>query len=240
MSAPQKERTVLVIGASRGIGSSIATALARDGYDLILWARNLNDLEKVRDEVAQYNINVRTAGVDVSDGDAVSRQRYESLEGLSGLRGLVLCAGIGEWHSIKETMDETWRSIQDTNLGGAFYSIKAALPLLEAVSYSQVVFIGSDSSVFGMPNRAAYCSSKWGLRGLAECLRAEMRASRIKVTHVMVSRVDTYFRNHSPGDRPGALRPEQVAHVVAAIFAQDPAVEIREISMASMDAPYGG
>lgn len=237
MTAPRE--SVLVTGASRGIGSKIAMALARDGHDLVLWSRDLADLSSVRDEVARYHINARIARVDVSDPDAVARQQHESLQGLEGLRGLVICAGIGEWHPIEETSVATWRSIQDTNLGGAFYSIKAALPLLRAVPYSQVVFIGSDSSSFGMPERAAYGSSKWGLRGLAECLRAETRQAHIKVTHVMVSRVDTYFRGHRPGDRPGALLPEQVAQVVGWIFAQDPIVEVREISVASVDSPYG-
>lgn len=237
MSAPRG--SVLITGASRGIGSEIAMALARNGHDLVLWSRDVADLSSVRDEVTRYQIDARIARVDISDPDAVARQRHESLQGLEGLRGLVICAGIGEWHAIEDTSDATWRSIQDTNLGGAFYSIKAALPLLRAVPYSHVVFIGSDSSSFGMSGRAAYSSSKWGLRGLAECLRAETRTSRIKVTHVMVSRVDTYFRGHRPGDRPGALLPEQVAQVVAWIFAQDLIVEVREISVASMDSPYG-
>jgi NADP-dependent 3-hydroxy acid dehydrogenase YdfG len=230
---------VLITGASRGIGAGIARALARDGYDLILWSRDTHELAAVAKQLATFGTSIDVAGVDVADAAAVAAEQKRSLDRADRLNGLVICAGVGEWSPLVEVTDEQWDTTLDTNLKGAFHVLRAALPLLELVPYSHVILLGSDSSETGMAGRAAYCSSKWGLRGLGESLRGEVRPRRIKVTQILVSRVDTYFRGHKPGDRPGALLPKHIAGVVSAIFAQEPKVEIREIRMASMDASYG-
>ncbi|HEX5872177.1 MAG TPA: SDR family NAD(P)-dependent oxidoreductase [Longimicrobium sp.] len=230
--------TVLVTGASRGIGRAVAEALAADGFDLVLWARAAAELDEAR-AALHGPVQVRTAAVDVSRPEAVAGERERSLAGLPGLRGVVLCAGVGEWAPLEETTPAAWRTMLDTNLGGAFLALREALPLLRAVPHAQVVVLGSDSGEVGMPGRTAYCASKWGLRGLAESLRAEERPGGLRVTQLLVSRVDTHFRGRVPGDRPGALTAAQVARLVSTVFAQDPQVELREIRMSSIHTPYG-
>lgn len=232
-------RTILITGASRGIGKTIAIELAKEHFSLILWARSSEDLCAVQSECEQYGRQIHIACVDVSDAASIQSVGASSLLGVTQLEGIVINAGIGEWTPFEKTSLSSFRETLDVNLIGAFATLQLALPYLKKSPYSRVVVIGSDSSEFGFKNRAAYCSSKWGLFGLLESLREEVRENKIAITHILSSRVDTYFRNCKPGDRKGALLPDHIAQIVAFIFKAPPTVEIRELKVSSIHSPYG-
>jgi NADP-dependent 3-hydroxy acid dehydrogenase YdfG len=101
----------------------------------------------------------------------------------------------------------------------------------------------SDSALYPFPGRAAYSASKAGMQAMLDVARRETRASGVRVSVVLPSRVDTFFQGgHSdaaPGTREGALSADQVAEVVAGLFALPPAVEIRQIQLAAMTSTYG-
>lgn len=230
---------VLVTGASRGIGRSVALELARLGFDLVLWARDGLELEEAAKECRQLNTSVTTAEVDVSDSRDVRMVGAQSLSDTTVLRGLVINAGIGIWGSVAAMERRDWLTVIDTNLGGAFDTLQIALPKLMAARGGQIVSMCSDSARFGFADRGAYCASKWGLYGLLEAVRAEVRPKGLRVTQLVPSRVDTFFRGKRPGMRPESLSSPDVAQVVGWVFSLPAKVEIRAIEMSAIASTFG-
>lgn len=230
---------VLVTGASRGIGAGIARRLARNGFNLVLWARTEADLRGVADDCRALGVEVRMAPVDVSDPDSVATSGGSALVGIESLRGCVVNAGSATFGNLRNLSNDAWRATIATNLDGAFFTLKQALPLLERHAYSQVISMGSQSAMFGFETQAGYCASKWGLNGLIETLRREKRSAGIRVTNLVMAGVDSFFRDKTPGDRPGSLEIEEVAGVVEGLFAMPSNVEVREIQIASMATAFG-
>ncbi|MFJ1649775.1 SDR family NAD(P)-dependent oxidoreductase [Streptomyces sp. NPDC088258] len=239
----EEGRWVLVTGASRGIGRSTALALAADGYRPVLWARSGDDLADAAREVRAHGVPVRTAVVDVADPAAVARAAAVSLAGLGTLAGLVLNAGQGVWSALSDLEPAVWDRTVRTNLDGGFHVLTAVLPRLIAAPGALVVGLLSDSALYPFPQRAAYASSKAGLRALLEVTRREVRDKGVRVCQVLPSRVDTYFHgahtDAAPGSREGALAAADVAAVIAGLFRLPPHVEVREIQMSSLTSTFG-
>jgi NADP-dependent 3-hydroxy acid dehydrogenase YdfG len=230
---------VLVTGASRGIGRGAALELARTGFDLILWARSGDELNEVADQCREFGRHVETAQVDVSDYDSIMTAGASSLSSLKNLRGLVLNAGIGIWNSLDAVSVDEWQKIMSTNVDGAFYTLKIAVPLLTNHSFAQIVAVVSDSAAYGYANRPAYCASKWGLRGLVEAVRRDVRPHGVRVTQLLPSRVDTHFRGKTPGARHDSLSTEEVGRLIAVIFNLPQRVEVRELPVSAITSSYG-
>lgn len=234
--------TVLVTGASRGIGAAVAVRLAKSGHDLVLWARSADGLDRSRAAAEAAGVQVRTAVVDVSDPAQVERAA-ETLDGFGGLGGVVLNAGAGRWSPFDALTLEAWNATLGTNLHGAFHVLRAALPLLTARRDGLVVGMLSDSVLHPHRDRAAYTASKAGMSALLEVIRREVRSRNVRVSAVLPSRVDTHFAgNHpvaAPGCREGALGADDVAEVVATLFDLPAHVEIRHLQLAAMTSTYG-
>jgi serine 3-dehydrogenase len=230
---------ILITGGSRGIGRGSALQLAAAGRDLVLWAQSGDELETVAEACRAFGSRVITATVNVADPDSVMTSGSRSLESLPGLRGVVLNAGIGVWNPFGAVTAEEWSRILSTNLDGAFLTMKIAMPLLIRQSFSQLIAMLSDSAAFGYAGRSAYCASKWGLRGLIEALRSELRPHGVRVTQIFLSRVDTHFRGKTPGGRPDSLTPDEVGAFIASIFAMPERMELRDVSLSSILSSYG-
>ncbi|WP_217558977.1 SDR family oxidoreductase [Streptomyces sp. GbtcB6] len=231
---------VLITGASRGIGRAVALTLAAAGYPLILWARTHADLSEISQEIGhRWGTPVRIATVDVSDSRQVGNAAEISFEGVNALRGVVVNAGGGIWGSIETMNVDEWHQVLGPNLDGAFHTLHAVLPYLRRQPGSQIIGLASDSSYNSYSGRGAYCASKAGFLSLLETARRETRHDGVRVTTLVPSRVDTYFRGKHPGDRPDALSMEEVADVIASVFALPARVEIREIQLSSIISPFG-
>lgn len=230
---------VLITGASRGIGAGVAKRLARKGFNLVLWARTAADLDIVASECTSLGTTVRCTSLDVSDPQAVATAGAVALEGIDSLRGCVLNAGSATFGSLATFSTEAWRDVLATNLDGAFYTLKVALPLLLRCPSSQLISMGSQAALYGFEAQAGYCASKWGLNGLIETVRREKRAEGLRVTNLVMAGVDTYFRGKKPGDRPGSLEIDEIAHIVESLFAMPANVEIREMQVSAMSTSFG-
>ena len=239
MSREDISNFILVTGASRGIGRGAAISLAALGFDLVLWARSGEDLEQTAAECVRYGRRVISASVDVSSCESVTLEGGRSIADLGTLRGLVLNAGIGIWNRLEDATTAEWRQMVSTNLDGAFYTLKLTVPLLTRHPNAQIVAIASDSANYAYPGRVGYCASKWGMRGLVEAVRREVRPKGVRVTQIMPSRVDTYFRGKKPGNRPDSLSTSEVGQLVATVFELPTRVEVREMPVSAITASYG-
>lgn len=230
---------VLVTGASRGLGRAVAERLGDAGFDVVLWARDGDQLAEVARVLEKSGVQARLASVSVEDPASVAAAAAATLDDLPGLRGAVINAGRGAWRPVAQLGFADWRDTVGVNLDGAFLTVEAALPLLLRVPGSQLVALGSDATVHPFEGRAAYCASKAGLHALMEVVRRESRGRGLRVTSLLPSRVDTFFGGRQPGDRPDGLTTEEVAQVVGQLFVLPSRVEVRELHLAAITAPYG-
>ncbi len=214
--------TALITGASGGIGSAIAAALAPT-HILLLAGRPSDRLDAVADR-----LDATTFPLDVTDTDAIEA----SCEIVDELDVLVHNAGLSIPGHVAESSIDEWRATFDVNVFGAVALTLALLPALRR-AHGRVVFINSGSGRRVSPGMASYSASKFALRAFADSLRED--EPELRVTTVYPGRTDTDMQRElvafEGGDYNPArfLRPETVAGAVANVVATPPDGDIHEV-----------
>ncbi|KZS70687.1 short chain dehydrogenase [Mycobacterium kansasii] len=214
--------TALITGASRGIGSAIATALAPT-HTLLLAGRPSERLDAVAER-----LGATTFPLDLADASTIeaSCEVVDELDVLVHNAGLSIPGHVGDSH-----VDE-WRATFDVNVFGAVALTLALLPALRQAS-GQVVFINSGAGRNVSPGMASYSASKFALRAFADSLRADEPG--LRVTTIFPGRTDTEMQrelvefeggNYDPAR---FLRAETVAGVVANVVATPHDGHIHEV-----------
>lgn len=216
-------RVVWVTGGSRGIGAAIVAGLAAAGAQVVLSGRDAAAATATADRwraVAQEaGGEVVGLAADVRDPAALRAVVATTHDRFGRLDGLVANAGVGRMAPIDALADEDWRDVIDTNLGGVFHTIRAAVASLIA-SGGTIVTVGSLAGVHAFAGGAAYNASKFGLLGLTEAVMHDLRDRGVRVATVLPGSVATGFsRRSAPDDTVGRLRPEDVAEAVLWILA---------------------
>jgi NAD(P)-dependent dehydrogenase (short-subunit alcohol dehydrogenase family) len=186
-------RKVFVTGAASGIGRAVAESAARQGAVLHLTDADGPRLSEVVDGIRAAGGEVAVAEVaDVSDVDAVRRLARHVTEVSGPMDVLLNVAGIAAWGTVRGMPHEDWRRLVEVNLMGPIHVIEELLPpMIDAGRGGQLVNVSSAAGIIGMPWHAAYSASKFGLRGVSEVLRFDLRKHRIGVTLVCPGGVDT-------------------------------------------------
>jgi NAD(P)-dependent dehydrogenase (short-subunit alcohol dehydrogenase family) len=206
-------KVCVITGASSGIGYATAKLFSERGYRVYGISRR----SELRADVKNYG-EIKGA-----------IERVVEKEG--GLDILVVNAGIARVGYVEEFNISDWLEVLNTNLNGAFCTVKAALPHIREGGH--IVFVGSIASKRAFPGWSAYCASKWGLLGFAKSLGEELKG-RIKVSTVLPGAVDTPLWEGIGGDRSRMLKAEDVAQVILNIVESDG--WIREVEI----LPKGG
>jgi short-subunit dehydrogenase len=219
MSASQN-RTIVIAGASSGIGLATALAFARTGAELFLFARRADALEEAAEacRAAGSGLVVTVAG-DVADADVLETLAQRAIAETGRLDVWVNMAGVGALGAFETVPMTVHRRIVETNLIGAMNGCHAALPAMLARGRGVIVNMASIGARVPQPFATAYTASKWGLAGFTDSLRHEVLArSRVQVCGVYPTVVDTPAPLHAGNwtgrvlDRmPPALHPDWVA-----------------------------
>lgn len=200
--------TVLVTGASRGIGAATARALS-EHHDLVLAGRDTAALQAVADDCR--SARVVTADLATAGGPGLAAAGIDSLD------GLVHCAGIAELGRIADTDADQWRRAYEINVVAVVELTRALLPALRAAG-GHVVVVNSGAGYTAKAGWAPYAASKFALRAVTDALRDE--EPDLRVTSVHPGRVDTDMQRAivagEGGDYdPSAfLTPESVATAI--------------------------
>jgi len=171
-------RTALVTGASRGIGRAVAHALAEDGHRVACLSATDGAKETQRElEAAGHEAMAVLA--DVRDRDAIDAAFTEVEETFGVVEVLVNNAGVTADGLVARMSDEQWARVLDTNLTGAFHTIRRATPKLMRARWGRIVNVASVSAYAGSPGQANYASAKAGLIGLTRAVARELAPRQI-------------------------------------------------------------
>ena len=216
-------RKVLVTGASRGIGKSIAEVFAKAGDDLFLTCtNNIEDLEKIAlNFSSQYDIKCRVFKCDAGDYEAVKALFAE----INDIDIVVNNAGIAWMGLLTDMEKEDWDRIIATNLNSLFYTSKFAVPIMVKKQSGRIINISSVWGNVGASCEVAYSATKGGVNSFTKALAKELAPSNIQVNAVACGVIDTDMnRKHLsdedleelageiPMDRLGD--PDEVAQLV--------------------------
>jgi short-subunit dehydrogenase len=216
-------KTIVITGASSGIGAATATALASRGDQVVLAARRKDELEQLAARLGPQALAVVT---DVTSRGAVERLRDEAIEQFGSIDVWVNNAGRGVSRQVEEVTDDELDQMITVNVKSALYGMQAVLPHFRARGAGQIVNVSSFLSRVPMASiRSAYSASKAALNSLTANLRMDLAVTDpgIHVTLVMPGIVSTDFGKNAihgtPAIRPAAgAAPPQTAEQVAAVI----------------------
>ncbi|MFG1998120.1 SDR family oxidoreductase [Spirillospora sp. NPDC048911] len=183
----------LVTGAGSGLGRSMARLAAARGADLVLTDIDAGGLAETASALRDRGATVLLAEpADVVDQAAVSRLAERVHAEVGSLDLVMNVAGVSAWGTVDRLEHRHWRRMVDVNLMGPVHVIEAFVPsMIEAGRGGHLVNVSSAAGLFGLPWHAAYSASKFGLRGVSEVLRFDLRRHRIVVSLVCPGGMDT-------------------------------------------------
>lgn len=175
---------VLVTAGASGIGAAIAHAFAATGARV--WVADIDAAA-----LAACPDTWRADRVDVSDEQAVAALFGRVRDNWQGLDVLCVNAGIaGPTARVEDVALQDWRDCLAVNLDGAFLTVKHAVPLMKARRSGAIVLTSSTAGVYGFPNRAPYCASKWAINGLMKTLAMELGPFGIRANSICPGSVE--------------------------------------------------
>ncbi len=211
--------SILITGASSGIGKALAFELAQKGYSLALASREADQLSQVRDEIiAAHNPPaVAIRPLDVTEYDDVYKAVNELADELGGLDIVFANAGIGLGEKVGRGDFTKARKTIEVNLIGAIATVDAAAAYFLDKGKGHIVGTSSVAAFRGMPNSSAYCASKAGFAIYLEAVRAELYKKNIDVTVLYPGYIDTPLNNMLK-KRPFLISVEKGASIIAQLI----------------------
>lgn len=190
----------LITGAASGIGLALSREFAARGYEVVLVDINKKAVTKAAIDLRSDGAQATAYVCDVSDHQAVDALAERVAEELGPVDTLVNNAGIAFMKEFKDMSLEEWERVMGINLWGPIYMTRAFLPSMMARRSGHIVNVSSMQAYFIPPAWSAYGVTKYGVNGLSEALRYELRPYNIKVTCVYPAIINTPFYEALPSD----------------------------------------
>lgn len=227
-------KTAIVTGAGRGIGRATAIALAKEGVNVGLVGLTLSNLEKVAEELRQFQVKVAVATADVADLDSITTA-VEKIRGeLGSIDILINNAGTAKFGGFLDLSPEEWENIIKVNLMGVYNTTRAVLPEMIERKAGDIVNISSSAGQKGAPVTSAYSASKFGVLGLTESLALEVRKHNIRVVGLTPSTVVTDLAaeaNLISGNPENVMHPEDLADLIVSGLKLHPRVFLKSAGL---------
>jgi len=227
-----RDKVVVLTGAGRGAGRSIALALAREGARLALASRTQSELNTVREEVKALGTEAIAIPTDLSDPKQVEDLAQETLAAFGSVDVIINNAG---WcpplRLVQDTTIEDWDFAMNVNARAPFLLIKALLPTMLAKRSGHVINISSNVARGGCATAGAYSASKAAMLALGESLLDEVAKMGVRVTNVLPGTMNTGMRWDDDPDFPRetVMEPDDLAQVVVNVLKLNDYVLVKEI-----------
>jgi 3-oxoacyl-[acyl-carrier protein] reductase len=219
-----KDQVAIVTGASRGIGRSIALALAAAGAKVACVARSVDKLNETAQAIRDAGGTAEVFGCDVANAESVDKVVAAVLEKWERLDILVNNAGITRDTLVPRMQDQDWDDVINTNLRGTFLFVRAASRPMISRRAGRIINITSVSGLTGNPGQANYSASKAGVIGLTRTVAKELAGRKVTVNAVAPGFIETEMtgalgpaileevKKRIPAKRVG--QPEEIAYAV--------------------------
>ena len=234
---PLTEQTAVVTGGATGIGRAFTEALARQGARVVIASRRREALEEA---AARVNEGVGAERVHAYAFDVRAREECEALvrhcvERFGSLDVLVNNSGLAVPETVDEITDEGWETVLQTNLKGAMWLVRAALPEMAAQEFGDIVNVSSQAGKHGYADVPSYCASKWGLLGFAESVRDHARktGANVRVFNLCPGLVDVENTADGAAPRPGFVHVSNMAKTLLYALSLDREVVLEDINIYS-------
>ncbi|MGB6744085.1 MAG: SDR family NAD(P)-dependent oxidoreductase [Terracidiphilus sp.] len=186
-----KGRTAVITGASRGLGEAMAKALAAEGAQIALVARDRTRLERVRDDIAANGAVAEVFVADVTREDDVARVAEEIKTRFGSAQILINNAGTNVRKNLVDFTLEEFRSVLDASLISTFLMSRALVPGMKGAGYGRIINMTSIMSHVSLAGRTAYSSAKAALLGFTRALALELAAEGITVNGISPGPIGT-------------------------------------------------
>ena len=189
-------KTVLVTGASRGIGKAIAVKFAKKGYNVVIsCVRREEQLLQTKKEIESFQVSCLSYLGDMGVAENCAELFKKIRKQFGGLDVLVNNAGISYIGLLQDMKPEDWELILRTNLTSVFNCCKLAIPMMLEKKQGKIINISSVWGVCGASCEAAYSATKGGVNALTKALAKELAPSNIQVNAIACGAIDTEM-NH--------------------------------------------
>ena len=230
-------KSIIITGASSGIGEATAKMLAKRGAKLMLAARRADKLDKLVAEIEAAGGTAAYQVVDVTKQSQVQALADETLKQYGKIDVMVNNAGIMPLSRLDQLLVEEWDRTIDINIKGVLYGIAAVLPAMQKAQSGHIINISSVAGHLVFPNAAVYCGTKYAVRAITEGLRQEI-GKDIRCTIISPGAVATELTDHITDETAAkganqlyeiAIGAEAVASAIAYAIEQPKEVDINEI-----------
>ncbi len=239
------EKTVLITGASSGIGAGIARELGRPGYRLMLGARRTDRLDALAAEIRAAGGTVETRRVDVTDRTDMAAFADAARQAFGQVDVIVNNAGIMPLSLMASMKVDEWDQMVDVNIKGVLHGIAAVLPDMTARGSGHVINIASIGALSVVPTAAVYCATKFAVRAISDGLRQERDDIRVTCIHpgVVESELAGTITDPAAAEamktyRAIALQPDAIGRAVRFAIEQPDDVDVNEIVVRPMRAAH--
>lgn len=237
-----ENKTIIISGASRGIGRATALLLAQHGANVVVTARNADDLNQLETEATQGSVRGKIVAVpgDVTNEADMEAVVKTTLDQFGRIDVLINNAGYGVFKNVDEISVSEWDDLMATNVKGTFLLSKAALPTLKAQGSGHIVIVASDVAKRTFAGGSLYTASKYAQEAFMGALRKEVRPFGIKVTGVYSGLVDSNFHEKGHGHETSKnwLKNEDMAESMLFIISRPAHVVVDEFMVHPLEQEY--
>ncbi len=235
-----QHKTILLTGASKGIGRATALALAGLQTNLGLVARSEAELLSLKAEVEALGSQCEIFAGSVADESLAVRSTAKLLDRFGRIDVLINNAGYGNSKPFEQFTEQEWDELYATNVKGTFLFSKAVAPAMKQAGSGHIIIIASDVAKRTFATGALYCSSKYAQHAFGDAIRKELRPHKVKVSTVYSGLVDSYFHADPQGAASHSwwLQNEDMARSIVFIANQPAHVVIDEFMIHPLEQDY--